>query len=462
MKRNVLIAAFIPLVLITLLAAMCATTPPAPAKPAEEKTASKPAPAEKVYEGAGKDASMLNARSFAIMDAVRKGVIDLIGVGGEKANQEKLRSVLYNTSNPNAYINKDTLETLRKDKIGEEYLFEVRVVVNLRAVENTLKANGLLGGETTTAGDKTAAATAGAQPGTEAGSKAAGAAGQGGPPAEGAAKVDEAEAAAGETEPTPAEKKFIARYLNNMTYMVYFHDQATEDPFYMKAAVGIANEYLTSNAMEAIDLEQVDKLKKDQQRVYEEETGESISMIQWIAQKLNADVYVEIDGKTTGETSAGKYYGQANITLKGFEASTGRLLGSQPWNSPRTFSTASEQAARINALQTSVYKAMPIVLDQAKAYMAKALANGIKYELAIQGSSDAKAMSDFRRKLRRQVRDVATVSQTAEETKYNVFLLGSVEDLADEVLDVAEGIPGLEGMYQVVLRGKSVTFNTGN
>jgi hypothetical protein len=185
-------------------------------------------------------------------------------------------------------------------------------------------------------------------------------------------------------------------------------------------------------------------------------------MIQWIAQKLNADVYVEIDGKTTGETSAGTYYGQANITLKGFEASTGRLLGSQPWNSPRTFSTASEQAARINALQTSVYKAMPIVLAQAKAYMAKALAGGIKYELVIQGSSDAKAMSDFRRKLRRQVRDVATVSQTAEETKYHVFLLGSLEDLADKVLDVAEGIPGLEGMYQVVLRGKSVTFNTGN
>jgi hypothetical protein len=27
---------------------------------------------------------------------------------------------------------------------------------------------------------------------------------------------------------------------------------------------------------------------------------------------------------------------------------------------------------------------------------------------------------------------------------------------------VAETTPGLEGMYQVVLRGKSVTFNTGN
>jgi hypothetical protein len=421
--------------LALLFLAACASAPPA-AAPAAKAPAM---PAEKVYEGAGQSPSMLNARSFAIMDAVRKGVIELIGVGGERANQEKLGSVLYNTSNPNAYIKKESLETLRKDKVGEDYLFEIRVAVNMRAVENTLKANGLLGGESVGG----AAAAAGAQATT----------------AEGVVKAEEAPAET-TVEPTAEEKRFIARYLGQMTYMVYF--AGTEDPFYMKAAVGIANEYLTSNALEAIDLEQVEKLKKDQQRLYEEETGESISMIQWIAQKLNADVYVEIDGRTTGESSAGKYYGQANITLKGFEASTGRLLGSQPWNSPRTFSTASEQAARINALQTSVYKAMPIVLEQARAYMAKALAGGIKYELVVQGSSDARAMSDFRRKLRRQARDVLTVSQTAEEARYSVFILGSLEDLADKVLDVAEGVPGLEDMYQVVLRGKSVTFNTGN
>jgi len=243
--------------------------------------------------------------------------------------------------------------------------------------------------------------------------------------------------------------------------MVLFNEDATEDPFYMKAAVGIANEYLTSNAIEAIDYDQVEKLKADQQMAFEEETGETISIIQWIAQKLNADVYIEIDGRTSGETSGGKYYGQANITLKGFEASTGRLLGSQPWNSPKTFSTASEQAAKINALQTSVYKAMPIVIDQAKAYMAKALQNGIKYELVVQNTLDSRMMSDFYRKMRRKARDIKTVSQTAEETKYSVFLIGSVEDLVDMVYDVADTVSGLEGIYQVVLRGKSVTFNTG-
>jgi hypothetical protein len=314
----------------------------------------------------------------------------------------------------------------------------------MRAVESILKAHGLYG-EAVTTQEKTGEAAAVSAEATKKGAEA----------------IDEITAQTDGEELTAEEKRIIARYVNNMTYMVLFNEDATEDPFYMKAAVGIANEYLTSNAIEAIDYDQVEKLKADQQMAFEEETGETISIIQWIAQKLNADVYIEIDGRTSGETSGGKYYGQANITLKGFEASTGRLLGSQPWNSPKTFSTASEQAAKINALQTSVYKAMPIVIDQAKAYMAKALQNGIKYELIVQNTLDSRMMSDFYRKMRRKARDIKTVSQTAEETKYSVFLIGSVEDLVDMVYDVADTVSGLEGIYQVVLRGKSVTFNTG-
>jgi len=401
-------------------------------------------PEEKVYEGAGRDASMLTAMNMAKMDAVRKAVIDMIGVANEQANQEELQEVLYNTQNPNAFVNNDTFETLRKDKVGEDYIFEARVAVKMRAVESTLKAHGLYG-EAVSTQEKTGEAAAASAEATK----------------EGAEAIDEITAQTDGEELTVEEKRIIARYVSNMTYMVYFNEEATEDPFYMKAAVGIANEYLTSNAIEAIDYDQVEQLKKDKQMAYEEEAGESISIIQWIAQKLNADVYIEIDGRTSGETSGDKYYGQANITLKGFEASTGRLLGSQPWNSPKTFSTASEQAAKINALQTSVYKAMPIVIDQAKAYMAKALQNGIKYELVIQNTLDSRMMSDFYRKMRRKARDIKTVSQTAEETKYSVFLIGSVEDLVDMVYDVADTVSGLEGVYQVVLRGKSVTFNTG-
>ncbi len=40
-------------------------------------------------------------------------------------------------------------------------------------------------------------------------------------------------------------------------------------------------------------------------------------------------------------------------------------------------------------------------------------------------------------------------------------LRNSIEDLVDLVFDAADSVSGLEGMDQVMLRGKSVTFDTG-
>lgn len=423
--------------------ASCASTGTSSTAPAR-------GPTQKVYEGAGRDESLLAAMNKAKMDAVRKAVIEMIGVANERAHGDTLASAIYTTKNPNAFVVSDTLKATRKGTDGQtgEFIYECSIAVRLDAVEATLRANGLLGGEGTTAKNSSATAAADSAAGT----------------AEGAAALDSPvkkdEAA---SELSPAEQKIIRDHVEHMTWMVYFAEKSAMDPFYAKAAVGIANEYLASNTMEAIDLDQIEKLKGDKQKVYEAETGESISIVQWIAQKLNADAYIEIDGLVSGEATGKTYYGQASITLKAFEASTGRLLASAPWNSPKTMSTASAEAARINALQTSVYKAMPVAISQAKANMAVALRDGIPYELVLQKTPDSKLVSSFRRALRdqEQVKEVRSGTQSAEETRMQVMLVGTVDDLIDIVFDVAGRIPGLEDMKLVLQRGKSVTFTTG-
>ncbi len=421
MRAGVLRAlAVLAALLFTAVSCLSPGSGTAPAAPAGQ--------AEREYAGAGEDPSLLAAMNKAKMDAVRKAVIDMIGAAQEQANRDALDKAIYRSKNPNAFVSGD-MKTTRKDKAGDNYVVEGTVMVRLDAVEATLRANGLLSGEK--------------QPAAE---TAAGA-GQ--------------EAAPAESSATAEEQKVIKDYLEHMTYMVYFAEEAGLNPFYAKSAVGIANEYLASQTMEAIDLAQIEKLKSDQQKAYEAETGESISITQWLAQKLNADVYIEIDGTVTSEISGSKYYGQASTTLKIFEASTGRLLGSVPWNSPKTLSTAGEQAAVINALQTCVYKSMPASVSQAKAYMAKALSNGIKYDLVIQKTPDSRLMNTFSRRLKEKVKDVKIVNQSEAETKFNVYLIGSIEDLVDIVYGVAEKTPGLEDIKQVLLRGKTVTFNSG-
>ncbi len=386
----------------------------------------------KVYTGVGKSKSFLEAINRSKMDAVRKAIIEIIGRENERVNHQKLGELIYNSHNPNAFIFTDTFKVTRKDRVDNQYVVECRVSVNIQAIKDTLEANGLLGGVATKGG-----------------------------------KTVKAEEPGGSVEQlsteglTAQERALINNYIKGMTYMVYFNEEGKGDTFYMRAAVSIANEYLAQHSIEAVDMEQIEKIKKDERDVYEEETGESISIIQWIAQKLNADVYIEINGETSGEASGDGYYAQANVTLKLYDPSTGRLLGSVPWNSPRTYSDVSERAARINAIQASVYKAMPIAIKQVRNYMLKSLRNGIPYSVTIQDTPDSRLMSKFRRKLKTRVKAVKTLYQSARETKYRVYFWGEIDDLVDVIFNVAETIPGLENMEQVMLRGNSVVFNTG-
>ena len=260
---------------------------------------------------------------------------------------------------------------------------------------------------------------------------------------------------------TPKERAIIDRFIDSMTFMVYFKQESEEDPFLMSAAVGIANAYLTENSMNAVDQSTIEKVKKEQELAYEEQTGQTVTLIQWIAQKLNADVYVEVDAKTTGETESNKHYGQANITLTFFESSTAVLLASVTYKSPRTFSSSSEIDAINNALQSSIYQAMPHAMDKVVNYMRKAVENGIRFELVMQNTADVRLMRDFMKKLEQKVRKVELVSQSREEIYYRVFLLGEIEDLQDIVFEISDAIPDLAGIELVYQRGKSITFDTG-
>ena len=407
------------------------------------------------YYGFGQADSMVRALAQAKGAAVREAVLEMIGPASEAAHRAELGELLYSPEAAPAFVKNETVEVLRRSEASGRWNVEIAVQADLLAIERVLRANGVFGGNVA--------------PGGSLGDGSAGARGSDIPktapeaqPAEAADAALAAEEPAAEAVPvTPEESRFIRSYVDRMTYMVYFDDESGQDPFLMEAAVGIANKYLAEQGVPVIDQDQIVRIKEDQEIAYEEQTGEDVSIIQWIARRLNADVYIELDAVIRGETEKGKYYGNANITLKLFDTSTAGLLGSVPYNSPRTFSTSSEFDAMVNALQSSIYKAMPMAMNQAKVYMQKALERGVQYDLLIQNTPDSRLMSDFRRKLRKRVRDVRTISASPEETRYEVYIIGAIENLEDTIYDITEGIPGLEDITLVYFRGKSITFDTG-
>ena len=409
--------------------------------------------ASDVYPGSGRGPSLAIAMNDAKMDAVRNAVIDMIGAQAEAANSATLDRELYNTRNPNAFVFNETMQTVRRENLGTidqmDMVFDITIRVNRPAIEGVLAANGIGSGVAASGERRTAEGLVGGSL-VDTGSPARGGAAD----AIAAQPDDWAEA-------TPEEQRFIRRYIDTMTYLVYFNQESPESPFLMRSAVNQANSYLISNGMIAVDAGQVESITRDLQLVYEEETGREVSILQWVAQRLGADVYVELDAVTSGETQAGTHFGSANVTMRMFETSTGQLLGTVNRRSQRTASRSSQEDAVLNALQSTVFQAMPLVVEQSRIQMALSASRGVRYQVVIQNSSDSRTMSEFRRRLRSRTSDIVTVSQTADQTQYDVFFFGRADELEDLIYDVSATVPGMENLYHVLTRGKSMTFNTG-
>jgi hypothetical protein len=260
---------------------------------------------------------------------------------------------------------------------------------------------------------------------------------------------------------TDEERQFLNNYLSRLSYMVYFNEQAGVNPTYAKMAVSQANRYLIEKlGLSVIDFDQIEKNKKDQLDAYQAETRGSIDMIQYLAQKFNADVYVEIDLRASASGSSGSYSASAQGSLKLFETSTATMIGSIAFMSPPTFSPVSPDSAISNAITASVWQAMPKVTDQAKTLLGASMARGIRYELLVQNTPDPKLIGQFVKALSRKVKEVEQLSYSPSESRFAVYAFLNKAKVQEAVFGAAETV-AMTDLYLVYMRGKSFTFNSG-
>ena len=420
----------------TLLAVGCASSPATGGR-------------SDVYLGAGRGETLGEAVNAAKMDAVRKAVIDLIGADAEAAQAARLNEVLYSSRTPNAFVYNETMETLRRDGslADGDLRYEIRIRVNVPAVERTLEANAITASPS---GPATAPETSD-PPSSPAASGASGS--SAGLPLSVANVTD-------------AERRFIERYVDTMTYMVAYPEDEplprwNDGEFIMESAVNQANSFLVSEGHIVVDSAQVERLKEDQRLVYEEQAGQELPLLAWIARRLNADVYLELNVRLDGRTSGNAHYATADVTINMYETSTGQIVGSVNRRSEESFSRTSQADAAVNAVQATVFQAMPFATEMAEEQMERSLARGIRYELTLQQPPDARSLSRFRNAIRDDVRSIATVSQSPAEVLLEVFFIGSTDDLVDLVFGVADRVAGFENMSLVISRGRSLTFDVG-
>lgn len=257
------------------------------------------------------------------------------------------------------------------------------------------------------------------------------------------------------------EKRFFERYLQRMKYLVMFKEGTAVPEAQVKAIVAKANQLLLGKGFDVVQYEQLLKNMEDQRTAYEAEAGASMSIIQYLAQKMGADVYVEVEATPESWTEGSRHYGEARFSVNMYDPSTAELLGSVAYRSDRSVSTTSKMDAQQNALVFSMGQIMDRVIRDSGNLMRMRYSNGIRYQVAIQRTPDSRAISALRRALRSRFREVRMGNSAADQTNLEVYFFGDIFDVQDTLEMVFERTPGFENTYWVYNRGKTIVFNTG-
>lgn len=260
---------------------------------------------------------------------------------------------------------------------------------------------------------------------------------------------------------TAREKQFFENYLRRLKYMMVVKDGSTANDFQKRTIITKGNEHLLRQGYDVVQYDQLMKNIEDQRTAYEAEVGSSMSLTQYIAQKLGADVYVELDVAPRSSTESSRHFGEANFTANMFDPSTAELIGSVTYRTDRSVSTSSQEDALLNALSAGTAQLMPRIIRDSTNVLRNRYSNGIRYQVIVQRTPDSRAVAAFRRNLRSRVREIVMGPGAADQTTMDVYLFGSISDLEDACYAAFERTPGMENAYWVYTRGKTLTFNTG-
>lgn len=416
------------------------------------KNSSSPTP---VYYGQGSGSTSINAMQAAKKDAVGKAAVDLLGNAAASGQKAEITVLLDSINDFDPFVLKTDMETI-DSKGGDGFYYYLGLRINLSSLAAKLKSSDILGGQIDgldgneySLPDQPTPVVKSDNPADVSVSSNAG-------------KVEDEPIITKIPETSAEELAIISEYIDSLTYMVYFDENVEADPFLTRTATAAATRYLDENGYEYVDLSQIERIKEDQAMVYEEETGNAVSIIQWIAHKLNADIYIELSLDTNSRTDNGKYYGSAVLNLNSYSASTAEGRGSAVYQTiPPAFSRVSEQDALSNAVASAVSMGMVQAVAAAEKETVRAVSRGFKYTLTMHNTGDALVMREFEKKLNSRVKGLKRLSYSPEESLFEVYLIGDVSMLEDVIYDTAETIRALDGLMLVMQRGNTIIFDTG-
>jgi hypothetical protein len=218
------------------------------------------------------------------------------------------------------------------------------------------------------------------------------------------------------------EKAFLAWYIANFTWNVYFKTDSAEDPLLRDAVVRMA--------------------RRAPGLVFTEDRG------------TDAGVYIEIDAVSEGESRKENHYGTALVRCTVIEPLTGVRLGVFENKAPRTFSKVSQFDAKASAMQAVLPGMIKDAAVQTRNFLLDLYSEGLLYELVVKGVKDA---ADFQQALAARVRTLRAADKGPPEVRYTFAFFGLPEDAEEAVRQAAAGA-GMDGLKSLGREGRRLVF----
>ena len=261
---------------------------------------------------------------------------------------------------------------------------------------------------------------------------------------------------------SPAELEIIREYVDNLTYIVFRSDLETENTAAAEAAVDEAVRYLRQEGIEYVSPQRITSLNESQAEAWLSETGGEVPMISWIAHKLNAGIYIGISVETAGSPENGEFYGSAKVRFDCYEAVSMSPRGTVEAESdfPQT-SSVSAEAAVDKAVRAVAYKGIEDAVDLAVKQSILAASGGFRFTVRLLNPDNPAAVDEFERLLGGRVKSAERTVSTSEACEFEVYLIGNIADLEEEVYEISRGIDGFENLNLVMQRRDVIVFDTG-
>ena len=364
-----------------------------------------------VQNGVGKAEDFDAALTLAFRDALRKVVVGLVGEEVEAANRDTLDAYMYGITE--SFIS--TYEVTDKVKSGKQTVVYTRVAFDGDKVEESLRTLEIP-----------------------------------------ILVVEEVKDYA-----DSPHAPLINEAIDNLTYLVYFEPEKKNiEEEYARLSVNRVNNYLANKGYEYIELERIMEIKDEYLKLYEETTG-AVSVVQLIAQALNADIYIVADGIVEDAGTEGDiHFASASMDLKAFESATARGLGTETGYSGKLGLASGMDAAKRKCVEVAVGNATEPVINLSRSYMIKAFEDGIRYEVVVQGVMSYDLIRVFTDAVRETMnfRRIKEVSAAEGMAKYYVYYMGRKNELIDEVINNLLNEDGFENFTVLVSRGNTVIF----